>query len=189
MVIFEPSNVFSLETKGRRKQGHIVAEAKMRPRRKKRFWKISRADFVSSTYVAWGEKTRNHLGNTEETLTLNVSECFLVCVPKQHILKTQNLRLRSKKYLASFLHSCNIMSNIDLKCFCSDVSSFAPALRRFIAAGQFAFPLHLSFDQTLPVKHCSPTLNQSAQFALVGIVLSRGILGSTQGMTFMTQGS
>ena len=51
-------------------------------------------------------------------------------------------------------------------------------LRCFIAAGQFAFPFYLSFDQALPVKQCSPTLKQSAQFAPVGIAL-RGILGST----------
>ena len=65
--------------KGPRKQGNIVAEAKMRPGRKKRFWKISKAFFAFKTQVLClqhmlrGAQTRNHLGNTEETLTLNVS--------------------------------------------------------------------------------------------------------------------
>ena len=57
-------------------------------------------------------------------------------------------------------------------------------LRCFIAADQFAFLFWFSFDQALLVKQCSPLLNQSAQFALVGIAL-RGILGSTQEMTFV----
>ena len=60
-------------------------------------------------------------------------------------------------------------------------------LKCFIAAGQLVFPFYLSFDQALLVKQCSPTLNQSAQFALVEVAL-RGIPGSTQGMTFMAQG-
>ena len=68
-------------------------------------------------------------------------------------------------------------------------TTWRQGLRCFIAAGQFAFPFCLLLDPALlVVEQCSPTLNQSAQLALVGIAL-RGIPGSTQGMTFMTQDS
>ena len=59
-------------------------------------------------------------------------------------------------------------------------------LRCFIAAGQFAFPFYLSFHQALKQCSSSLTLNQSAQFSMVGIVLG-GILGSSWRMTFMTR--
>ena len=77
-----------------------------------------------------GAQTRNYLGNTEETLTLDVSRMF----PRLHILKTQNLGLGSKKCFASFpfVHPCNIVSNIDSECFCSNVSWFAPAFKLLV---------------------------------------------------------
>ena len=67
----------------------------------------------------------NHWRNTDFECFPNVSS---FAVPKQHILKAQNLRLGSKNVFASFpfAHSCNIVSNIDSRCFCSNVSSFAP---------------------------------------------------------------
>ena len=49
----------------------------------------------------------------------------------------------------------------------------------FFPAGQFAFPFYLSFDQALPVKLCSPTLNWSAQFALVQVVVVALMLATT----------
>ena len=96
---------FCEKRKGRRKQGNIVAEAKLRPGRKKCFWKMSKTFLVSRrrfcvfNICCVGAQTRNHLGNTEETPTSNVSHS---CVPKQHILKTQNLRLGSKKVFCFF---------------------------------------------------------------------------------------
>ena len=61
---------------------HCCAEAKMRPGRKKRFSKSSKASFFAfKTQIVFniccvGVQTRNHLGNTEETLTLNVFRMF-----------------------------------------------------------------------------------------------------------------
>ena len=80
--------------------------SKSASRTQKCFWKISEAffcfedaDFVSSTYITWGSKR----GITWETLKKYClwmcPACFLVCVPKQHILKKQNLRLGSKNVL------------------------------------------------------------------------------------------
>ena len=67
------------------------------------------------------------MGNTEETLSLNVSRMFLC-------LRTQATYFAdaefAQKCFASFpfAHSYNIVSNIDSKCFCSNASSFAPTL-------------------------------------------------------------
>ena len=75
---FETWNI-KQKCKGRRKRGNIVAEAKMRPGRKKCFCKISKAfllprrRFCVFNICCIGEQTRNHLANTEETLTSNVS--------------------------------------------------------------------------------------------------------------------
>ena len=70
-------------------------EAKLGPRRKKnvfgKFPKhilLSRHRFCVFNVCCMESQTRKHLGNTEEALTLNVSRLFLVCVAKQHILKT-----------------------------------------------------------------------------------------------------
>ena len=69
-------------------------------------------------------------GNIRETFKVSVSSVFpkwfFVCYPKQHMLKTQNLRLGSKKcfwnfpktFFASWTHFC----------FRNNVSLFAPAL-------------------------------------------------------------
>ena len=69
------------------------------------------ADFVSSTLLrgGGGGETRNHLGNTEETLTLNVSRMF----PR---LRTQATYLEDAEF-ASRKQNCftsfdNIVSNI-----------------------------------------------------------------------------
>ena len=79
------ASVRVLSTKGRRKQENIVVEANMHPGRKKMFLEnfesifcFQDADFVSSTYVAWKRKRGItwDLGNTEETLTLNVFRMF-----------------------------------------------------------------------------------------------------------------
>ena len=80
--IFVSSSSLTLKLqklKGRRKRGNIVAEAKMRPGRKKCFWKISKAFFASKTQILCLQHmlhrgaNEDHLGNTEETLTSNVS--------------------------------------------------------------------------------------------------------------------
>ena len=94
--------------KGPCKQGNIAAEAKMRPGRKKCLWKISKffcfqdADFVSSTYVAWGLQTRNHLGNTEETLTLNVFRMFPRLRTQATYLEDAEFASQKKKCFTSF---------------------------------------------------------------------------------------
>ena len=69
--------------------------------------------------------------HTEEILVLMFPDCFLVCVPKQHILKTSKLRIGAKDVLlpCRFAHPCNTVSKIESKCFCNIVFSFASALR------------------------------------------------------------
>ena len=74
------------KSKGRRKRGSIVAEAKLRPGRQKCFWRISKTFYASKTqslcpeHMLRGDKTRklsgNTSGNTEETLALIVSRLF-----------------------------------------------------------------------------------------------------------------
>ena len=64
------------------KQGNIVAEVNMRPGRKNVFEKfqnhflLPRRRFCVFNICCMGEQTRDHLGNTEGTLTLNVSRMF-----------------------------------------------------------------------------------------------------------------
>ena len=85
----------------------------------KMFWKISKALFASNSQIlclqhccvggGGGGQTRNHLGNTEETLTLNVSRMF----PR---LRTQATYLEDAEF-ASRKQNCftsfdNIVSNI-----------------------------------------------------------------------------
>ena len=91
------------------------------------------ADFVSSTYVMLGEQTSNYLGNTEETLTLNVSRMFPSLHTQGTYLEGAEFASKKQKCFASFpfAHPYNIVSNIDSKCFCSNVSSFAPTLMWF----------------------------------------------------------
>ena len=50
----------------------------------KNIFSFEDADFVSSTYVAWGRKRLSLWETSEGTLT----DCFLVCVLKQRISKT-----------------------------------------------------------------------------------------------------
>ena len=85
---------------------------------------LSRCRFCVFNICCIGDQTRNHLGNTEETLTFNVSRMF------PH-LRTQATYLEDAKCLVSlpFTHPYNIESNIDSKCYCSNVFLFALALR------------------------------------------------------------
>ena len=53
----------------------------------------------------------NDLGNTEETVTLNVSPSLSRCVPEQHILKIHNFLLGSKPL--SFLFICSPMQHCE----------------------------------------------------------------------------
>ena len=111
----------------------------MRPGRKKRFGKfqehflLPRRRFCVFNICCVREQTRNHLGNTEETLTLNVSQMFPRLRTQATYLEDAEFASRKQKCFASFLfaHQYNIVSNIDSKCFCSNVSSFAPTLNSF----------------------------------------------------------
>ena len=120
--------------KGRRKQVNIVAEAKVRPGRKNVFGKfqkhflLPRRRFCVFNICCVGEQTRNHLENTEET----VSRMFPCLHTQATYLEDAEFASRKHKCFASFpfAHSYNIVSNIDSKCFCSNVSLFAPTLIR-----------------------------------------------------------
>ena len=66
-------------TKGQRKRENIVVETKLRQRRKKYFWKISKTYFAFKTQILCLQhmlhavaNEAEHFGNTE-ALTLNVS--------------------------------------------------------------------------------------------------------------------
>ena len=78
-----------------------------------------------------GEQKRNHLGNTEETLTMNISRMFNRLRTQATYLVDAELASQKQKCFASFpfAHPYNTVSNIDSKCFCSNVSSFAPTLK------------------------------------------------------------
>ena len=86
------------------------------------------ADFVSSTYVVlWSKR-----GITWETLKEHwlsmFPEYFLVCVPKQHILKTRNLCLGSKNVL---LLSCLLTyTTLWATLTQNDSAAMLPRLRR-----------------------------------------------------------
>ena len=105
----------------------------MRPERKKCFWKISKEFVAFKTQILCIQHMLrwNHLGNTEETLTLNVFRMFPRLCTQATYLEDAEFVSRKQKCFASFpyAHSCNTVSNIDSKCFCSNVSWFAPALR------------------------------------------------------------
>ena len=77
-----------------------------------------------------GSQTRKHLRNTEEALTFNVSQLFSRLRAKATYSEDVKFASRKHKCFASFpfAHPCNVLINIDSKCFRGNVSSFAPAL-------------------------------------------------------------
>ena len=82
---------------------------------------------MSLIHMLRWEQTKNHLGNTEETLTFNVSRMFPRLRTQATYLEDAEFASRKQKCFASFPFALpyNIVSNIDSKCFCSNVSSFA----------------------------------------------------------------
>ena len=96
---------------------------------------LSRRRFCVFSICCFGEQTRNHLRNTEETLTLNVSRMFPCLHTQATYVVDAEFASRKQKYFASFpfAHPYYIVSNIDLKCFCSNVSSLAPTFRHEMA--------------------------------------------------------
>ena len=60
---------------------------------------LSRRRFCVFNICCVGEQTRNHLGNTEKTLNLNVSRMFPRLRTQATYLQMNNLRLRSKNVL------------------------------------------------------------------------------------------
>ena len=92
---------------------------------------LSRRRFCVFNICRVGEQTRNHLGNTEETLTLNVSRMFPHLRTQATYLEDAEFASRKQKCFASFpfAHPYNTVSNIDSKCFYNNVSSFAPTFR------------------------------------------------------------
>ena len=93
---------------------------------------LSRCRFCVFNICCIGEQMRNHLGNTEETLTFNVSRMFPRLCTQATYLEDVEFVSRKQKCFASFpfAHPYNTVSNIDSKCFCSNVFSFAPTLTR-----------------------------------------------------------
>ena len=85
---------------------------------------LSRRRFCVFNIYCVGEQTRNHLGNNEETLTLNVSRMFPRLRTQATYFADAEFASRKQKCFASFpfAHPYNIVSNIDSKCFCSNVS-------------------------------------------------------------------
>ena len=86
-------------SKGQHKRGSTVTETNSAQEAKNVFGKfqkhflLSRRCFRVFNIYCVETQTTKHLGNTEKKLTLNVSrisECFLVCIPKQRML-TQNV--------------------------------------------------------------------------------------------------
>ena len=92
---------------------------------------LSRRRFCVFNIRCVGVQTRKHLVNTGETLTLNVSRLFPRLRPQATYFEDVVSASRKQKTFCFFLfaHPCNIMSTIGLKSFCSNVFSFAPALR------------------------------------------------------------
>ena len=86
---------------------------------------LSRRRFCVLTYVALGRKRRI----IWETRALNVSPLFLRLCAQATYFEDAEFASRKQTVFAyfSFAHSCNIVSNIDSKCFCINVSSFADA--------------------------------------------------------------
>ena len=75
-----------------------------------------------------GSQTRKHLRNPEEALTFNVSRLFPHLRAKATYSEDVEFTPGKQKCFASFLFAqpCNIVINIDQKCFRGNVSSFAP---------------------------------------------------------------
>ena len=93
---------------------------------KKKFF-ASKMQILCLQHVAWESKR----GITWETQTLNVSRMFPCLRTQATYLEDAEFVSRKQKCFASFLfaHPYNIVSHIDSKCFCSNVSSFAPTFR------------------------------------------------------------
>ena len=98
------------------------------------FWKILKAFLAFKTQISclqhmlrWGANEES-LGNTEETLTLNVSRMFPHLCTQATYLEDAEFASQKQKCFASFpfAHPYNIVNNTDSKRFCSNVSSFAP---------------------------------------------------------------
>ena len=72
------------------------------------------------------------MANTEEALTFNVSRLFSRFRAKVIYSEDVKFASRKQKGFASFplAYPCNIVINIDSKCFLGNVSSFALALRK-----------------------------------------------------------
>ena len=86
---------------------------------------LPRRRFCVFNICCVGEQTRNYLGNSEETLTLNVSRMFPRLRTQATYLENAEFASRKQKCFP-YSHPYNIVSNIDSKCFCSNVSSFVP---------------------------------------------------------------
>ena len=103
---------------------------------------LPRRRFCVFNICCVGQQTRNHLGNTEETLTLNVSQMFPRLGTQATYLEDAEFASRKQKCFASFpfAHPYNIVSKINSKMFLQqcflvvldNVSLFAPALRIII---------------------------------------------------------
>ena len=78
-----------------------------------------------------GGANKESVEKQEETLTLNVSRMFPRLRAQATYLEDAEFASQKHKSFASFLfvHPYNIVSNLNSKCFCSNVSSFAPTLR------------------------------------------------------------
>ena len=92
---------------------------------------LPRRRFCVCSICCVEEQRRNHLGKTEETLTLNVSRTFPRLHTQATYLENAEFAFRKQKCFASFpfAHPYNSVSNIDSKCFHSNVSSFAPTFK------------------------------------------------------------
>ena len=100
------------------------------------FWKISEAYFAFKTQILClqhmlrGVANKETFENTEEALTFKVSQLFpRLCAKATLYSEDAEFASRKQKCSASFsiAHPCNIVINIDSKCFPGNVSSFAPA--------------------------------------------------------------
>ena len=129
---------------------------------------ISKTDFAFKTQILcrWhgcvGSQTRKHLGNTEEALTLNVSQLFPRLCAKTTYFEDGEFASWKQKCFASFsfTHPRNIVIKIDPKCFLSNVFWFA--------VNQMDFTLSLTELTTESHSVCDP-------FASVDPIRNRGI--------------
>ena len=111
-----------------------------------------------------GQQTSNHLGNTEETLTLNVSWMFPCLRTQATHFEDAEYASRKQKCFASFpfANPYNIVSHIDSKCFCSNVSSFALTFRRFQKHVNFCSRSHMKFQKHVNFQKCFTKLKKKA---------------------------